>query len=73
MIVDLLIDGRNTEMGKLFAFSDTIFSVTAFVNVYVFGQSPKILQLVENKFDPLKRIMTIFCLSNIFSTKRLQC
>lgn len=41
--VDLLIDGRNTETGKLFGFINTLFSATAFVKEYVLGQIFKTL------------------------------
>lgn len=35
----LLIEGRNIDIGKRFSFVNIMFSVTAFVKVYVFGQS----------------------------------
>lgn len=39
----LLIDGRNIDMGKRFSLVSIMFSVTAFVKVYVLGQSSRIL------------------------------
>lgn len=44
----LPIDGRNIEIGKLCSFIDIRFSVIAFVNVYVFGQFPKMLKYIVN-------------------------
>lgn len=40
---NLLIDGRNIEIGNRLSLADIKFSVIAFVKVYVFGQFSKIL------------------------------
>jgi len=43
--MNLLIDGRNTEIGKWIPFINTKFSAIAFVKQYVLGQSSKILKI----------------------------